>query len=114
MKVAVASKDGLYVDSHFGKAAQFMIFEIDNGNPRLLEVRANTFTGGGGECSPGVKDLLGEVINLLDDCEVIICQKIGSCALDQLVAKGIKVTESSDSVLESISTVGNEVKRLKG
>ena len=41
-KVAVTSSDGKFINQHFGRAQQFLIFEIDDeGDYKFLELRKN-------------------------------------------------------------------------
>jgi hypothetical protein len=40
-RVAVASRDGALVDQHFGSAAYFRIYDIEQNQVRLVEVRGN-------------------------------------------------------------------------
>ena len=38
-QVAVASKNGVAIDEHFGHAKQFYIYQVGNGTAELLESR---------------------------------------------------------------------------
>lgn len=42
LRVAVASTDGKYVNDHFGRAKQFLIFDINGSEYQFLELRQNT------------------------------------------------------------------------
>lgn len=40
LKVAVASTDGIHINEHFGRASEFMIYEVDEeGKYSLIENR---------------------------------------------------------------------------
>jgi predicted Fe-Mo cluster-binding NifX family protein len=46
MLVAVTSTDGKNIDQHFGKAERFMIYDVGEGEPRLVrEVKAAAYCG---------------------------------------------------------------------
>jgi predicted Fe-Mo cluster-binding NifX family protein len=92
MKVAVASQDGRVVHQHFGRATQFLIYEIEGTECRLIEIRKNQ-----PPCGSASED--GEVghaenpmqrsVELLGDCRAVIVAQIGPGAVEKLSNRGI-------------------------
>ncbi|NTW99485.1 MAG: dinitrogenase iron-molybdenum cofactor biosynthesis protein, partial [Geobacteraceae bacterium] len=39
MLIAVASKDGKEINQHFGHAERFLIYDVENGEAKLVEER---------------------------------------------------------------------------
>lgn len=86
-KVAVASSDCKFINQHFGRARQFLIFEIkESGGFEFLALRENTPPCGVGEHDDR---LLGKTVDLVADCKVVLASQIGPGASDILLAQGI-------------------------
>lgn len=82
-KVAVASSDGKYVNQHFGKAQNFLIFEVkDDGEYEFLELRKTAPRCGGSA------DLKEKTLDMLSDCETLLVSQIGPGAANRLIARG--------------------------
>lgn len=87
VKVAVASSDGKVVNSHFGRASQFLIFELGKLDCHLIEVRAN---------QPGCSNLLAptgtmeDTIKTIEDCDYVLVSQIGKPMCNRLLVDGIK------------------------
>jgi len=87
-KVAVASSDGKFVNQHFGRANQFLIFEIkDNGDYEFLALRKNIPPCNSGESHD---DLLTKTLDLISDCRAVLVSRVGSGAAEALVLRGIQ------------------------
>ena len=102
-RVAVASSDGKYVNQHFGRATQFLIFEMghdqdreDNDNPmdpgdhceyRFIELRRNEPSCPGEDLEEN-KHL--HVVRLLQDCQAVLVSRIGTGAMEILQENGIE------------------------
>lgn len=99
-RVAVASRDGVVVHQHFGRATHFQIYEIDGGEFKHIGVRENQPS-----CSPGEDpvDPHKDVVDLLSDCRAVLVARIGPCAAQALKAKGIEYWETQDFIDKSIS-----------
>ena len=41
MKIAIPTNDGINISAHFGRCRQFLIFEAQDGQVRLIETRVN-------------------------------------------------------------------------
>jgi predicted Fe-Mo cluster-binding NifX family protein len=88
MRVAVASEDGETIQQHFGKTTQFMVYELDGDQCRLLEVRENEPA-----CHPGRSRqhgaYLAESIALIADCRVVLASQIGPVAEAHLLQHNV-------------------------
>ncbi|MDP4094184.1 MAG: NifB/NifX family molybdenum-iron cluster-binding protein [Bacillota bacterium] len=99
VKVAVASSDGKFINSHFGRTKQFLIFTINNGKYEFLELRKNVPACSFGEHT---ENGLAETVKLLEDCNIVLASNIGLGAVEALQLKGIKaysITGFIDQVL---------------
>jgi len=88
LRVAVASTDGKYVNDHFGRAKQFLVFDLSETEYRFLELRPNTPS-----CNwenPDENRHL-KTVELLSDCQVVLVARIGPGAEQFLNEHGIKV-----------------------
>ena len=87
-KIAVASSDGKVVNQHFGRATQFLIFEIESGNFKFLElIDSNPF------CNHGEHDdnKLSNAVDALKNCRAVLVSQIGNGAAQAIRSKGIDV-----------------------
>lgn len=89
VKVAVASTDGKFINEHFGRAKEFLIFNLDleEKSYNFIELRPNTPPCSGHEHED---NLLEQSVNLLSDCKAVLVSQIGPGAIQALDTKGIK------------------------
>ena len=96
MKIAVPSNDGIDISAHFGRCRQFLVFEAQNGQERLVETRTNA---GCHEHGSGSSDEAAQphshsgFVEALRDCETVLCGGIGAGAVEALQAFGISVVQ---------------------
>lgn len=93
MKVAVVSSDSKVINQHFGKASRFLIFEIDDGNIRFIEERANIPVCGSAENGHSDNALYSSISRILD-CKAVLCARIGGTAEEELRKCGINPIEA--------------------
>lgn len=86
-KIAVASSDGKVVNQHFGKATQFLIFQMEENNFRFLELLKTTPFCNNAEHDDN--ELLSTV-EALEGCRAVVISQIGSGAAEALKKKGIE------------------------
>jgi predicted Fe-Mo cluster-binding NifX family protein len=107
-KVAVASRDGIRVDTHFGKADTYQIYQIhEDGSFEFLETRVRE---GEASCDADCSGCGGHShqkfdTRLIEDCEFVLVSKIGMHAQQFLASKGITaydVEESIDTAIKKI------------
>lgn len=93
MKIAVASSDGINADLHFGKANHFSIYEFNEEKAIFLEIRDVSL-------AEGEKHQWKRPLEIIDDCDVVICVQAGINGKFGLGQKGIKLVEDEGTVEE--------------
>ncbi|MDS1030214.1 NifB/NifX family molybdenum-iron cluster-binding protein [Bacillota bacterium LX-D] len=100
-KIAVASSDGKFINEHFGRSKQFLIFEVaENNEYRFLELRHNTPPCNSGEHG---EDQMEKTINLLSDCSIVLVSQIGPGAERKLQAKGMRSYSVPDFIEDALT-----------
>lgn len=99
VRVAAASSDGKVINQHFGRATQFLIFDIDQKNINFIEIRKNVYA-----CEFGSHDdnKLANTVNLLMDCQIILVSQIGPGAKAAVNTVCIEVYEIGDFIEDAI------------
>jgi predicted Fe-Mo cluster-binding NifX family protein len=93
MKIAVASSDGTNADLHFGKAEHFSIYEFNEEKAVFIERRSVSIT-------EGEKHQWKKPLDIIEDCDVVICVQAGMNGKFGLEQKGIKLVEDEGTVEE--------------
>ncbi len=85
--LAVASKDGISINQHFGHAKLFWIYRVTADHCELLEQRhvANYCHG-----QEGDQSAMQAILKTIPDCDAILVAKIGEGPTDKLAAIGVK------------------------
>ncbi|WP_242868716.1 nitrogenase component 1 [Desulfotomaculum copahuensis] len=97
IKVAVASREGMYVDQHFGRAGKFLIFTLNGRKVRQIEVRESN--GGAADCrEKTAKASMEQKMALLADCRAVVCLAAGHCARELAAGKGLLIMETDAAV----------------
>ena len=106
-KIAVASSDGIVVNSHFGHATRFYIYEIVDGQEKLREIRNVAPV-----CQGGSHDdrRLNENIDRIADCKYLLVSRIGYGAAAAVEQKGIIPYEIPGIIEDSIAQLLNHRK----
>ena len=137
MKIAIASDDGLNLSQHFGRAAYYIVFTIENNKLISKEVRdkighhsfIDAATGKPEEC--GGHNHQGEhgtdaaaqnkhqsMLSAAEDCQYIVAGHMGGGAYRSMMDRGIEplLTElrDPDEVIKAIleDRFQNEIDRL--
>jgi predicted Fe-Mo cluster-binding NifX family protein len=97
MRIAVARTLADVQNAHFGYAEHFLVFELGDGEPVLLEVRDATghCTGAGGD-----RRRLRSSVETVADCVAVLALRIGPCARRELDAAGVLAIEYPGPVLD--------------
>lgn len=103
MRVAVASSDGKYVNQHFGRATQFLIFDLLEGQEKaFVELRLNQPScNWEAPSEPGHK----RTIELLADCQAVVVSMIGGAATQTLARHGLTAFQIPDFIEEALKQV---------
>jgi predicted Fe-Mo cluster-binding NifX family protein len=116
LKIGIASWDGEHITQHFGRAEQFLIYQIEGNSYTYLETRLNNPGCTGRQHN---ENLLEKTAELLSDCKVLLVSRIGPGARALLAARGILALEAPVSIemalegLISSSFFGNLVSGAK-
>jgi nitrogen fixation protein NifX len=110
MKIAVASSDGKTVDQHFGQACHFLIFQMGNGGLEFLELREKSK-----KPIYDHEDRWKRGFDILKDCRVVFCRRIGDEPRQKLQEIGIEVVESkkepiSNAITDYLTSLIQEIK----
>ena len=99
-KVAVATSDGVNVNSGFGNASEFRIYATDGGTVRFLKTvaidRSGTVAG------EDHRKHIESIIRQLEGCGTIIVEEMGPMPSKILASIGIKVIITQGDVHEAI------------
>ena len=110
--MAVASTDGIVVNSHFGMAESFYIYEIDGDKVRCADRRAIDEEAKGcacGDADDHNKKLLKK-IETIKDCKYVVISRIGVGAENLLSEYDIKSYEIPGFIEESLNQLISYVK----
>lgn len=98
MKIAITSNDCKHIDTHFGKAQNILIYEVDNNGVQLMEVR-NIKEYCAHE--PGHKfnrNRFEIIYEQIKDCEKLYTKKIGDIPVQRFQNFGISVRIAEGSI----------------
>ena len=99
MFIAIASKNGIEIDQHFGHAEKFRIFKYRKGNPvQVEEVEVEKY------CSfdpdhPFRHAQLNGIAEAIKDCRALVTAMIGELPKQELEKRGFKVI-STEGLIE--------------
>ncbi len=105
--VAVASKEGLFVNQHLGEASQLWVFGLVDGAVQLIERRKTPHSGSG-------DDRWEEMAKTFSDCFTILSGGFGPAPEKILTDRGITVVAAQcliDDAAKSLLT-GNELPKV--
>ncbi len=105
--VAVASMEGAFVNQHLGEADELLIYAVEDGACRQVDVRRAPPTGTG-------NTRWEELGDLLSDCIALLVAGIGPSPTRILKARGLRVfeTEGLVSDLVPMAAAGGEIRRM--
>jgi len=83
-RVAVASMEGLLVNEGLGRARRFLVYELSEGAPQLVEERKAPPMGGGDQ-------RWKEIASQLSDCSLLLAGEAGPKPVQVLVEHGLEV-----------------------
>jgi MoaA/NifB/PqqE/SkfB family radical SAM enzyme len=115
---AVASKNGMLVDQHFGHASAFHIYRYENGKVEFIERReVSQYCHGKGNCGPGAGsapggrgELLNSIIETITGCTGVIAVRIGDEPLRRLKEKGIHFFMTYNYAAEAVKEFAEKLR----
>lgn len=90
LKLAVASKNGISINLHFGHAKEFWIFEVSALECRLLERRSVDHYCHG---QTGDRSAMQKILESINDCSAVMVAKIGEGPVAKLAAIGVTAVD---------------------
>jgi nitrogen fixation protein NifB len=105
--VAVASMEGVFVNQHLGEADELLIYAVEAGVGRQVDIRRAPPTGTGNARWEQLGDLLS-------DCIALLVAGIGPSPTRILKSRGLRVFETEGLVadLVPLAAAGGEIRRL--
>jgi predicted Fe-Mo cluster-binding NifX family protein len=107
-KIAFASYEGTAVDSHFGMADMFYIYEISGRNYSLIEKRR--YSRGAHRCHD--ESNFEKAYEALKDCDAVFAAKIGQSAADFLIKKNLRVFQIEAQIEEILKEIIKDNKNV--
>ncbi|WP_320819754.1 NifB/NifX family molybdenum-iron cluster-binding protein [Thalassolituus sp.] len=101
VKVAVATKDGISINEHFGHTKRFWIYQLDQESCKLVEQRDVENYCLGNSSSQSAMAMILETIN---DCYAVMTAKIGDGPKDKLAKINVQAVSwyAYEAVEESL------------
>lgn len=87
----------MIVDTHFGQAEEFYIYESDSADTRLVETRSVSKYCNGPQCD-NKEDRWDSVIRAVSDCDAVLALRIGPTPERRLKENGIGVITTYEKV----------------
>lgn len=97
MRIGIPTNDGLAISAHFGRSASFLIYEIENGQIKAVETRANgaQHSHAEGACGSASTESGSHshegILTALRGCDTVICTGMGARAAEALKGSGVSV-----------------------
>lgn len=106
MRVGFATKDGIHVNDHFGRANEFAVFDIDEKDFSLVEKRqVDQFDP---DFEPEELDKIDARIKAIQDCAIVYCNNIGAVSAARVIRNKIHPIKVAEEVL-----IAGEIARLQ-
>lgn len=92
VRVAVASKSGVFIDQHFGYAETFSVYRIDEkGVHQEADREVAKYCTGADACDePEQEDKMAGLLRSLEGCSHVFCSRIGMGPWQSLKAQGVQ------------------------
>lgn len=101
-RFAVASKNGMYIDQHFGHVKEWYIYEYKNDSVSYIEKRKVGQYCEGSDVCDDKEDKITGIIEAIADCNGVIAMRIGESPRRQLEKKNIEVVVTYDRIEDAV------------
>jgi predicted Fe-Mo cluster-binding NifX family protein len=107
LRVAVATKDGVAINEHFGHAKSFYIYDVTAHSVNHIETREVPHYCLGGHSD---KAALPSILETIADCKAVLVAKIGDGPTEKLQARGIEAVSQYtwEEVIPSLRDYGTK------
>ncbi len=102
-RVAVTSKHRKLIDTHYGHAGEFHIYEVKGRDIAFIETRSAKKYCTGAECDQD--DIREQTIKTIADCDAVLTMRAGYDAQKRLAANGLRCIESCTGIEEGLMDV---------
>lgn len=109
LRFAVATKSGMIVDMHFGRAEEFYIYETDGKNVKFVEKRNVSRYCSESDCSDkngsdgrSIDSRIEQMIRIIGDCSCVLALRIGDSPQTRLKQLGIRAVSTYDTVEHAV------------
>lgn len=107
-RFAVCSRNGTLTDQHFGHADKFYIYDYKEDTISYVETRpVEKYCHGSKEEKE--EGRIYKLIKKIEDCNCVICMRIGVCPADALKEKNINVYTTYNLIQDGIREAVNEL-----
>jgi predicted Fe-Mo cluster-binding NifX family protein len=90
MLIAVASKDGKEINQHFGHAERFLVYDVENGDAKLVEERKVERYCSFDPEHPLRGHLLKGIVDALAGCRAVVTAQMGEHPKSELEKLGVE------------------------
>ena len=112
-KVAVATNDGVNVNVHFGHAAAFDVYEVDDASGKFekveVRVKPEHCDGSCGDGTCGQRDLEHSsrfsAAQNLADLDYVLCSQLGPQAIQSLARFNVRAFDIALPIAEAIAKI---------
>jgi nitrogen fixation protein NifB len=112
-RIAVTSKYGKLVDQHFGHASEFLIYQGDGQEFKLLETRpVEQYCAGMADCDEEADRKRDSLLETVKDCDAILTMRIGYHAKERFRKSGIYIEEYCDTVENGLRYIAGQIAGL--
>jgi predicted Fe-Mo cluster-binding NifX family protein len=98
MLIAVASKDGREINQHFGHAERFLIYDVENGEAKLVDERQVERYCSYDPEHPLRGHLLRSIAEALAGCRAVVTAQMGEHPKNELEKLGVEPFETSGPI----------------
>ena len=102
MLIAVASKDGREINQHFGHAERFLIYDVVEGNAKLVDEKKVERYCSFDPQHPLRGHLLKEIADALQGCRAVVTAQMGEHPQGELEKLGIEPFVASGPIKSTI------------
>lgn len=102
-RFAVASKSGVLVDQHFGRARDLYIYESNGKAVKFIEKRlVKNYCTGTENCGDDKQLSMASILSAVSDCNFVLALRTGETPSRKLDKLGIKVVSTYDRIEDAV------------
>jgi predicted Fe-Mo cluster-binding NifX family protein len=102
MLIAVASKDGKEINQHFGHAERFLIYDVENGDAKLVDERIVERYCSFDPEHPMRVHLLKGIVDALAGCRAVVTAQMGEHPKNELEKLGVEAFMTSGPIKHTL------------